>query len=89
MFSVVLYVVISSRKMANFSVFEDEDFEDIFLTQSSSGGDNSAIVSLEENEGFRSILDPNFSDISDVDDDSERKLERRLRYILHILAIYS
>ena len=63
--------------MANFSVWDDEDdYGGLFITQSSSL-DN--CVSLEEdNEGeFVSVRDPQYSDISDVEEES--KGEKQLR----------
>ena len=52
--------------MANFNISDDDDFADIFLTQSSSGNSS---VSLENDMEFKSVLDPQYSDISDVDEE--------------------
>ena len=52
--------------MANFDMFDDDDYGDIFITQESR---NSGIVSLEDNDEFKSVLDPKYSDISEDEDD--------------------
>ena len=59
--------------MASFSVMEDEDFDGMFLTQRSSA-DN--VVSLEENVDLEVLKDPQYSDISDDEQDS---IEERMR----------
>ena len=51
----------------------DDDYGDIFITQSSSS-DN--VVSLEENNEYRTVKDEKYSDISDFEDDA---FEDRLR----------
>ena len=61
--------------MADYYEFEDDDFGDMFITQSAPS-DN--CVSLEEDgeNVFKSVKDPQYSDISD---DEETERERRLR----------
>ena len=63
--------------MANFSMFEDDDFGDLFITQTPRSEGSNNVVSLEEIDGFKSVKDPQYSDISDVDEDEA--MERRLR----------
>ena len=58
--------------MANFDMSEDEDYSNMFITQES----NSHTVSLEENEEFKTVLDPKYSDISD---DEQDQMEGRMR----------
>ena len=62
--------------MANFDMF-DEEYGEIFITQQSR---SVPCISLEDNEDstsdFRSVLDPQYSDISDFEDETR---ERRLR----------
>ena len=59
--------------MASFDDFGDEMYDDMFLTQHSNAG---ALVSLEDNEEFRTVNDPKYSDISDEETD---QMEGRLR----------
>ena len=63
-----------SRKMANFSVMDDEEYCDMFLTQSSS---KMELVSLEEKEEENVFKSADYSDISDAEED--KTLEQRLR----------
>ena len=58
--------------MATFEGSEDE-YDNIFITQESKH-DN--VVSLEDNDGFKSVLDSKYSDISD---DEDNAMEKRLR----------
>ena len=44
----------------------DDDYGDLFITQSSSS-DN--LVSLEDNNDYRTVKDEKYSDISDFEDD--------------------
>ena len=60
-------------KMANFSLMDDDDYEGLFITQEPS---SSNVVSLEDNEDYKTIKDPQYSDISDDETDC---MERRLR----------
>ena len=60
-------------EMANFSLMEDDDYGDIFITQSSSVRN---IVSLEENDAGEVLKDPKYSDISD---DENNAMEVRIR----------
>ena len=59
--------------MANFSMFDDdEEYAQLFITQEPRQEE----VSLEENVGFKSVLDPQYSDISDEETD---QIGKRLR----------
>ena len=62
--------------MASFEVFE-EDFGDLFLTQESREVPS---VSLEDNEDntvhYQSVLDPQYSDISDFEEEDR---DQRIR----------
>ena len=60
--------------MVNFDMWEEDDFGDLFITQESKGD----VVSLEENGEFKTVLDPQYSDISN---DEEGGVERRMRYV--------
>ena len=57
--------------MAEFNGFEDDDYGDLFITQSSNSGNEDGVVSLEEKDEFRSVLDPNYSDVSDFEEQDE------------------
>ena len=74
---IVVWGVFICYEMANFSMFDEEDYGDLFITQSSFSSKDENVVSLEENDGFKSVLDPKYSDISDFEDDSAS--ERSLR----------
>ena len=67
-FSCYIYIA----DMATFEGSEDE-YDNIFITQESKH-DN--VVSLEDNDGFKSVLDSKYSDISD---DEDNAMEKRLR----------
>ena len=45
--------------MANFSMFEVDDYSDIFITESSLSDKCKDVVSLEDNGEFRTVRDPN------------------------------
>ena len=60
-------------------MFDEEDYGDIFITQSSFSNKMEDIVSLEENDGFKTVNDPRYSDVSDFEDDGA--LERSLRLV--------
>ena len=72
----VLYVcefcVATIGIMANFSLLDDDDYGDLFLTQRSSQN----AVSLEENMEFKTVHNSDYSDISDTEQDC---LEERMR----------
>ena len=51
----------------------DDDFGDMFITQSSNNGN---VVSLEDNDEEKGIPEAHYSDISDFEDDA---MENRLR----------
>ena len=55
---------------------DDEDYSAMFITQES----NSKEVSLEDNDGFKAILDLQYSDISD---DEQDQMEDWMRYVFH------
>ena len=59
--------------MANFSLMDDEDYENLFITQEPKGN----IVSLEENDANSSVFEAKYSDISDAEEDDA--IDRRLR----------
>ena len=59
--------------MASFSGLDDDDFNEIFLTQSC---ESKRLVSLEESDYKEPILDPKYLDISDAEDD---QMETSLR----------
>ena len=59
--------------MANFNIYEDDDYGGLFLTQQSS---QDQVVSLEENGEFKTVKDDRYSDISDVEQDS---IEEQMR----------
>ena len=61
--------------MANFDMYDDDNFEGLFLTQQ---GRSDKMVSLEEEGEFRTVLSPNYSDISE-DETEERG--KRLRCV--------
>ena len=63
-----------SSIMDNFTMSEDEDCPELFITQSSSIDGRDNVVSLEENSEFHTILDPKYSDIGDVEE--ENAMER-------------
>ena len=67
------FFFVCSSIMDNFTVSEDEDCPELFITQSSriDGRDN--VVSLEENREFHTISDPKYSDISDVEEENAMK----------------
>ena len=72
--------------MATFNLL-DEDYADIFLTQK----DNSdACVSLEEDgdvkSPFQSVLDPQYSDISDFEDN---EIDEKFRWVSQKLCHFS
>ena len=74
--------------MANFDMF-DEEFEDIFLTQQPM---STSCVSLEDKDDNRSIyktvLDPQYLDISDNEDKArERCLRYRITIIIKFLNV--
>ena len=52
--------------MANFDIMDD-DYGDMFITQTSRS-DN--VVSLEEDNAFRSVKSADYLDIGDFEDDS-------------------
>ena len=55
--------------MANFDLFEDE-FVDIFLTQQSRGVSSVSLEEIEDQSGsFPTLFDPQYSDISDVEEE--------------------
>ena len=58
--------------MANFSIVDDEEYDDIFLTQTPSN----TVVSLEDPGEFITVHNLDYSDISD---DEQDRLEERLR----------
>ena len=67
-----------SGKMEYFSVFDEDDYGDLFITQSNHMEE---CVSLEENDNcveFKSVKDPQYSDISDAEEEAR---EQRLRFI--------
>ena len=55
-----------NRKMGDYINVDDDDYGDLFITQSSSGGN---AISLEENDGKRGFSDVVYSDISDDEND--------------------
>ena len=57
--------------MANFNMMDEDDFEGIFLTQESR---RNLCVSLEEDMEFKSVHNPEYSDISDCEE--EKRYER-------------
>ena len=59
-------------------MFDDDDYGDIFITQSSRSVEDNAPVSLKDNGEFRSVLDDKYSDISDAEGD-DTMFEERLR----------
>ena len=61
--------------MASFDLLDDDDFSEIFLTQRSNHKD---YVSLEEDGNFQQVHDPQYSDISDCE---EQEREIRLRCV--------
>ena len=64
-------------------MLDDDDYGDIFITQEPSA---SNVVSLEENNDFQLVKNPQYSDISDVEDDP---IEERIRYrILVFMSIF-
>ena len=70
--------------MATFSLLdEDDDCQGFFITQQSK--DN--IVSLQDNGEFKMVHDPNYSDISDGDEDLEKQLRRCMIQTIHIFLI--
>ena len=73
-FVVSFYVILDNiGVMEDFEMFEDDEFDSIFVTQSSS---SDKTVSLEENSEEKVIRSDEYSDISDDEGDG---LERRLR----------
>ena len=62
------------RVMATFSVLDDDDYGNIFITQEARS-DN--VVSLEESSNFKSVLDAKYSDILDFEEDP---IDERMRY---------
>ena len=58
--------------MANFSLLDDDDYEDLFITQEAMPN----VVSLEENDGNNSLLGMKYSDISDAEEDEMGKCLR-------------
>ena len=66
-------------------MFDEDDYGDIFITQSSH---KEECVSLEENdvEGeFMTVKDPQYSDISD--EDEEVACDQRLRFVIKNIYI--
>ena len=59
--------------MANFDMFEDDSYGNLFITQESKSQE---IVSLGENNEFCDVLDPKYSDISD---DEQDLMEQQMR----------
>ena len=51
--------------MENYLMDDDEDYRDIFITQTPR---NDNVVSLEDNDKFMSVRDDKYSDISDTED---------------------
>ena len=70
--------------MANFEIIEDEEYDKLFLTQE---WNNSGIVSLEESDEFRSVLDPKYSDISEDDDEEEAMFEHMRWWCIFLVHI--
>ena len=58
--------------MATFSMFDDDDYGDLFITQEPS----TSVVSFEDNCEYRTVKDGNHSDISDDDTDGIGKAMR-------------
>ena len=56
--------------MATFSMFDDEDYGDLFITQEPSD----RVVSLEDSDAYKTVKDPQFSDI--LDDEKDGMLQR-------------
>ena len=52
--------------LANFNVYDEDDFEEFFFAQHSKGGQ---CVSLEEDVEYKTVHDPQYSDISDSYDE--------------------
>ena len=61
------------NEMEDLSDFEDDNYGGMFITQSSN---EDRVVSLEDADGNKCILDPKYSDISDAE---EEAMEKRLR----------
>ena len=59
-------------------MFDDDEFGDLFITQTPRSDKSDNVVSLEENERFKTILDPQYSDIRDGEEE-DTVMERRLR----------
>ena len=68
------YLFVSPLIMDNFDMLDD-DYRDMFITQTPR---QQSVVSLEEETGYKTVKSPNFSDISDFEDDS---VERKIRYV--------
>ena len=68
--------IVANRIMASYNMFDDEDYDEIFLTQS---GDGDKCVSLEEDMEYKTVHDPQYSDILDND---EEKRDIRLRCVV-------
>ena len=56
----------------HFSMCDDDDYGDLFITQEPS----TSVVSLEDNGEYRTVKDVNYSDISDDDTDGIKKAMR-------------
>ena len=51
--------------MANFNILDDDDYRDLFITQTP----RQETVSLEEVDEFKTVFDPKYSDILDEEND--------------------
>ena len=67
--------------MANFSILDDNEYGDLFLTQKSSEN----VVSLEENMDYKTVHNSDYSDISDTEQDCMEE-GMRLLFTMFILG---
>ena len=66
-------IALEMASFCEFEEYEEDEFVNIFLTQKS---DMDKVISLEEKSVLEPLKDPNYSDISDFEDEG---LERQLR----------